>query len=181
MRYEYQSVKDDRWGNGTGWLIRPDVLVTAGHCAYDWNRGLGRCMKIKAYIGYNGISSVGTRNVQFRQGKKVVTTDPWLKSSTKTSNDVAFIQLDEPFEGVRPYKFCTTPMKGNATLGVVGYPGDKRHNNDPNRELAEQMYEEFSKTDWSLTRSGDKMLEYRIDTYKGNSLLVCTIIVDAKN
>ena len=62
----------------TGWLIRPDLLVTAGHCAYDWN--LGRATEVKAYIGYNGKASVGTSNVQFRSGAKVVITGGWLRS-----------------------------------------------------------------------------------------------------
>lgn len=43
---------DDRWAMATGWLVRPDIIVTAGHCAYDWGSGkLGRAVRVKAYIG----------------------------------------------------------------------------------------------------------------------------------
>ena len=84
MRYERQAADDQRYAMGTGWLIRPDLLVTAGHCAYDWSqmegKGFGRAIEIKAYIGYNGKSSVGTANVQFRTGAKIVTTEGWLRS-----------------------------------------------------------------------------------------------------
>ena len=30
IRYEF--MKPNSWSMGTGWLISPDVLVTAGHC-----------------------------------------------------------------------------------------------------------------------------------------------------
>ena len=41
---------------GTGWLIAPDLLVTAGHCAYDQVNG--QVQEIKAYVGYKGKESV---------------------------------------------------------------------------------------------------------------------------
>ena len=43
---------------GSGWLIRPDLLVTAGHVVYDRNSNLGPATQIKCYIGYNGVDSV---------------------------------------------------------------------------------------------------------------------------
>jgi V8-like Glu-specific endopeptidase len=45
---------------GTGWLIAPNLLVTAGHCGYD--QSYGPVQEIKAYIGYKGRASVNSLN-----------------------------------------------------------------------------------------------------------------------
>lgn len=36
MKYEHQAPDDERVAMGTGWLIRPDLMATAGHNVYDW-------------------------------------------------------------------------------------------------------------------------------------------------
>jgi hypothetical protein len=36
LKYENQPASA-KWPIATGWLIRPDLLVTAGHCAFDWS------------------------------------------------------------------------------------------------------------------------------------------------
>ena len=48
-------------------------------------------------------------------------------------------------------------------IGVVGYPGDKRYD----EENGAQMYQEFQKVKWNLDTAAEKMLEYRISTYIG--------------
>lgn len=44
--YEFQP--PGRWFIGTGWLIRPDIFVTAGHLCYDWSHKQGRATEVKA-------------------------------------------------------------------------------------------------------------------------------------
>ncbi|OJZ80635.1 hypothetical protein ASPFODRAFT_223337 [Aspergillus luchuensis CBS 106.47] len=104
MRYEGQEPDDQRHAMGTGWLVRDDTLVTAGHCAFDWsqNNGKGFCRvtEVKAYIGYNGKRSIKDPNVQFRHGVQVVATEGWLQSGVNRHHDVAFIRLDRPFTNV---------------------------------------------------------------------------------
>jgi hypothetical protein len=67
-------------------------------------------------------SVVGSPNVQFRKGIKVATTSEWIKTG-ESHHDVSFIQLQEPFKGIKPFKFEDTPLSVNYSLGVVGYPG----------------------------------------------------------
>ncbi len=57
IRYREQP-DDNAWGMGTGWLIAPDLLVTAGHCAYDFGEDTqyGPATIVKAYMGYAGMS-----------------------------------------------------------------------------------------------------------------------------
>ncbi|RGP72925.1 glutamyl endopeptidase [Fusarium longipes] len=69
------------WMMGTGWLIRPDVLVTAGHVVYDWGRRYGAASQIRCFIGYNGRASLQTAQVQARYGVKVISTEGWLQDA----------------------------------------------------------------------------------------------------
>ena len=154
---------------GTGWLIRPDLLVTAGHMVFDWENKFGRCIEVKAYVGYNGCASVLEGKAQFQRGKKVVTTIDFLEDEDNRQADVAFIQLDKPFKDVNPITFAPTPETGNEILGVVGYPGDKVKDMEPGA----QMWAEFKKTSWNLSDDKLHMLKYRINTAKGNCVSPC--------
>jgi V8-like Glu-specific endopeptidase len=168
MRYQNQDENDPSWGMGTGWLIRDDLLVTAGHCVYDWANGYGPIVAIKAYIGYNGKASiVSDPSVQFRLGKRVTTTAEWLSSRENRNNDVAFVQLDRPFTGnLRTFSYEATPSEGVDFLGVVGYPGDK----ELKGERGALMYEEFTSVKFNLDTNPLHMLNYKISTFGGMSL-----------
>ena len=127
LRFAGQA-ESSPWAMATGWLINSDTIVTAGHCAYDWSHNLGKLTHVKAYIGYYGKESIkDDRNsaVQFRTGKRVAVLEDWLTSGENESRDVAFVEVDSPFNGIKPIKYQPTPLTGtNVVLGVVGYPGD---------------------------------------------------------
>jgi hypothetical protein len=165
MRYKGQKPEDKGWAMGSGWLIRPDLLVTAGHCVFDHSRKYGPAIAIKAYIGYHGKKSIDSdKSVQFRQGKRIVTTTEWLSGPENRPNDVAFIQLDQPFSGkLGNFTYENTPPKGKGMLGVVGYPADK----DLDSEKGALMYEEFSNIAYDLSTSPRHMLAYKISTFGG--------------
>ncbi|RAH62275.1 hypothetical protein BO85DRAFT_474778 [Aspergillus piperis CBS 112811] len=170
MRYEGQEPDDQRHAMGTGWLVRDDTLVTAGHCAFDWSqndgKGFGRAIEVKAYIGYNGKMSINDPNVLFRHGVQIVTTEGWLQSGVNRHHDVAFIRLDRPFTNVTTlFKPTETPLISKDIIGVVGYPGDMQMD----REFGAQIYEEFKTVERDRRKAANQMLEYRIDTYKGQS------------
>ncbi|KAF5671235.1 glutamyl endopeptidase [Fusarium heterosporum] len=161
------------WMMGTGWLIRPDVLVTAGHVVYDWGRRFGAASQIRCFIGYNGRASLQTAQVQARYGVKVVSTEEWLQDSGNRTRDLAFIQVDRAFTGnLRTFNYVNTPPSGHKTLlGVVGYPGDKslRDTETGDEEKGAQMYEEYAKNDYDLGESTRHMVEYQISTFGGQS------------
>ncbi|KAK3312300.1 trypsin-like cysteine/serine peptidase domain-containing protein [Apodospora peruviana] len=175
IRYEGQSPEDSRYYMGTGWLISPDILVTAGHNVFHWSspKGMGRAVHIKCYIGYQGENSLNSRDVQSRIGKSVVVPAEWLASKENRHRDVAFIRVDHPFSGnLRPFSYKPTPKSGNELLGVVGYPGD-RALGDVGRgkqEPGAHMYEEFDSTAYSLQAGNSNplsMLQYQISTFAG--------------
>ncbi|KAF5598799.1 glutamyl endopeptidase [Fusarium pseudocircinatum] len=167
IQSRFQDKGGQRWMMGSGWLIRPDLLVTAGHVVFDWGRRLGAADQIKCYIGYNGKESVGSPQVQARFGAKVVTPMEWIEASNNRRQDVAFIRLDRPFTGdLRLFSYLNTPEKGNSTyLGVVGYPGDRTLQD----EQGAQMYEEFARSDYNIGESPHHMVEYSISTFAGQS------------
>ncbi|KAH0541692.1 hypothetical protein FGG08_003855 [Glutinoglossum americanum] len=166
LQYEKQN-PNGPWPMATGWLVKDDLMVTAGHCVYDWSHTMGRLTRLKAYIGYHGKASIGDPSVEFRMGKRVVAPAEWLAVRGNKTYDVAFIQLQKPFTGIKPIKFVDTPGSGESVLGVVGYPGDLR--DDVTGELGAEMYQMFLKTTFDLEESKERMLEYQIDTNGGNS------------
>ena len=101
----------DPWMMGTGWLIAPDLIVTAGHMAFDWDHKLGFVKDIKAWIGYHGRDQVGKDSVQLRHGKTVATPAEWIKAP-RENYDVCFIKLHKPFTGIKPFEYMDTPAKG---------------------------------------------------------------------
>ncbi|KAF5644352.1 glutamyl endopeptidase [Fusarium sp. NRRL 25303] len=167
IQSRFQDRGRQTWMMGTGWLIRPDLLVTAGHVTYDWGRRLGPADQIKCYIGYNGKESVRSPQVQARYGAKVVTPAGWIETSSNRQQDVAFIQLDRPFTGnLRLFSYLDTPQTGNGIyLGIVGYPGDRMLQD----EQGAQMYEEFARSDYNIGDSPHHMVEYSISTFAGQA------------
>lgn len=146
---------------------KPNLLVTAGHCAYDWG-GLGRLVQLQAFIGYSGKSDASnTNNVQLRSGSRVATTAGYVKASGDRAADVAFVELDKPFNGVTPYQWVETPVSGELDIAVVGYPGDLVDANS--RERGAEMFEHSLHVQYDLTKSSWRTLAYDIDTYGGNS------------
>ena len=102
---------------------------------------MGRATEIKAYIGYSGQASIKNPNVQFRTAKRIVTTEGWLKARGAKNFDVGFVQVNKPFTGITPIKYEETPVQGDLTLGVVGYPGDLK--DEHTNEKGAFMYEMF--------------------------------------
>ncbi|KAG6356217.1 hypothetical protein INS49_015604 [Diaporthe citri] len=175
MRYDGQGKDSTGWYMGTGWLISPDIMVTAGHNVYNWaSDGLGKATIIKCHIGYKGKESIGSPGVQTRHAKRCVTSAEWLASKDNRHRDFAFIQVDKPFTGnLRLFSYGKTPPHGYEMLGVVGYPGDQSIKDSYGRaERGAEMYKEFDKVQYDLTTSKANplgMLTYRISTYGGQS------------
>ncbi|KAK3997783.1 hypothetical protein QBC44DRAFT_354296 [Cladorrhinum sp. PSN332] len=177
MRYEGQAEDDTAYSMGTGWLISPDTLVTAGHNVFDWSgygTGLGRAVHIKAYIGYHGRENVNSPIVQSRVAKDIVTTAEWVMSRENRHRDVAIIRLDRPFEGnLRCFTYKGTPKQAEEMIGVVGYPADKvLAYEDGREEKGALMYEQFNDIAYNLEPNKQNalgMIKYRISTFGGQS------------
>ncbi|KAL4882404.1 hypothetical protein BJY04DRAFT_187010 [Aspergillus karnatakaensis] len=161
LRYEHSE--RNTWATATGFLVQDDLVVTAGHCAYDWEYEMGELTEVKVYIGYTGKQTVDHPEVEFRHGKRVATTQEWMEKGGRRESDVAFIKLNKPFDEVTPLDFRDTPESDKGVIGVVGYPGDLEDNGEPGC----QIYEAFVDAKWDLNRS--QVLEYQVDAWGGFS------------
>ncbi|RGP77362.1 glutamyl endopeptidase [Fusarium longipes] len=162
IRFEGQDSQDPRWAQATGWLIRPDLVVTAGYCAFDHTYRFGKAIQVCAWAGYSGASSTGSPNVQFRSGVEIVTTKAWIDSDTNLANTIAFIRVDKQFNHIVPIQYEATPtLIDHLVLGIVGYPDDKTHHS----ELGALMYQDFDKATCDLTNTPQNMIQYNLFTY----------------
>ncbi|OTA86781.1 hypothetical protein M434DRAFT_81775, partial [Hypoxylon sp. CO27-5] len=164
---KYENLGESKFAHGTGWLIRPDVMITAGHNVFTWRAGGGRAREIIAYAGYNGASSINGPSVEVRKAKRVVTTSQWLSNRGSMAHDFALVMFDKPFTNVTPFQYIETPLKDKLELGVVGYPADKI--DATTGERGGKMYELFENTEYNIMEHKDTMLEHFIDSEGGNS------------
>ncbi|RBA10536.1 hypothetical protein FPRO05_05125 [Fusarium proliferatum] len=140
---------------GTGWLINNDMVVTAGHCLYDWRYMGGFLKYVKCYFGYEGERSPGV----YRYGVTAAAPAEYLKAESSV-HDVSFIRLNERVTDIKPIHYSVTPPKVTAQLGVVGYPGDL--------DFGKYLYEHWATVQIDLARTGT-LLSYFIDTTPGQS------------
>ena len=79
---------------GTGWVVAPQVLITAGHCVYDRNQMGGWAREILVSPGQDReIKPFGTRKVA-----RFSTIDLWQQNQDPDF-DIAALHLDEPLFG----------------------------------------------------------------------------------
>lgn len=173
------------WTMGTGWLIREDLVVTAGHNVFSYSYG-GQAQRVKCWIGYKGRQFASAEGVQYRQVLNVVTTDTWCSESSigsspesKRQYDVALLQVSAPFEGdVNPFGFIDTPtLTGDKTLTVVGYPGDQYITEEgAGKDYGAEMYFHSAKVPINLDTTHG-MITYDIDTFGGEDLPIWTRLI----
>jgi glutamyl endopeptidase len=140
---------------GTGWMVGPRTVITAGHCVYLHSEG-GWASSIEVIPGRNDGSSpygsassgnlrsttgwVNNRDRNFDYGAII------LPENKKLGNTVGFFGI-----AVRPDAFLMA-----SALNLSGYPGDKGGN--------QQWYMAQRPTNVSNT-----VITYNIDTFGGQS------------
>jgi V8-like Glu-specific endopeptidase len=116
----------------TGFLVAPDLLVTAGHCVYAVNtpgevlknETERACQSFLWFFDYQKRDDGGIRVRQLPaenlfRCKQIVygiqnEKSPWL--------DYAVVQLDRPAVGRTPLKLAQTEVALGDTLSMIGYP-----------------------------------------------------------
>ncbi|RKK81839.1 hypothetical protein BFJ69_g3447 [Fusarium oxysporum] len=140
---------------GTGWLVNDEMVVTAGHCLYEWRYKGGFLKYVRCHFGYEGKGRKGI----YRYGVTAAAPAEYLKAESSV-HDVSFIRLNEKVTEIKPIHYSVTPPTATAKLGVVGYPGDL--------DFGEQLYEDWATVHIDLAKTGT-LLSYRIDTTPGQS------------
>lgn len=110
---------------GTGWLISPRTVITAGHCVYLHNEG-GWASSIEVIPALDGASrpygSASSSNLRSVSG--------WTSGGPNADFDYGAIILPQNFRpGVQTGVFELANLNDaqllNTTLNLSGYPGDK--------------------------------------------------------
>ena len=113
-------------GNCSGFLVGPDLIVTAGHCMKPsfWNPDKIPCEQYQWVFNFTTASAnssteaVVSKNDVYKC-KEVVS----MALSDTSKNDYALVRLDRMVEGKEPLKFRNSgQVKEGAPLVVIGHP-----------------------------------------------------------
>lgn len=149
------------WTTATGWLLEDNVVVTAAHCIYNHGQ---RATCVKVCIGYS-TSLENANNAAAAEQRfvgRVMAPLEWINEETE-QHDVAFLQLDSPFQNVSPIIVDTPEINARQHLTIVGYPADLSVGGMPGAE----MYEMKIDRNINLERTKFNMLVYQGDLKGG--------------
>lgn len=103
------------YSNCSGFLVAPDIVVTAGHC-YQGNE----CNTFDWVFNYK-IARAGDRTVSVNESD-VYHCKEVIQEQLGGGKDFAVIRLDRPVKGIAPLKVAAkTPALGT-TLVMIGHP-----------------------------------------------------------
>lgn len=113
------------WGNfvGTGWLVGPRTVITAGHCVYEPSQMGGWADTIIVRPGADG----DEEPFGALAATRFEATDRWIEKQEQDF-DIGVIHLDKPVDKrIGWFSVASLPdkkLKGYM-VNVSGYPGDK--------------------------------------------------------
>lgn len=139
---------------GTGWLVGPRTIVTAGHCVHSQFFFGGWASTIDISPGRNG-SSLPYGTVSSTRFSSV---DRWIEQEDPDF-DIGCIHLDRPIADVGWFSFASlsaTELEGYL-VNVSGYPGD--------RGSGTEQYHHVNR----VLSVSDRRVYYDVDTFGGQS------------
>lgn len=93
VRYECNC-----WNRTTGFLVGPDVMMTAAHCVFCPNHGKPY-RTISAYFGYRSTEDYAClydKGYEAHRGTSFLQSDGTYKYAGSTEDDYAYLKLEEP-------------------------------------------------------------------------------------
>lgn len=158
---------------GTGWLVRPDVVVTNRHVAAEFGRNDGTSFVFKQGIGGSRMNAsidfleeIGsTKERTFRLNRILHIED-------SDGPDLAFVSVTPTREHslAAPIRLSTHP-ENNEMVAVIGYPA--RDSRIPEQQLMDEIfgnvYDKKRLAPGQLTGSDSTSLRHDCSTLGGNS------------
>ncbi len=140
---------------GTGWLVGPKTVITAGHCIYDQRELGGWASEIKIAAGRDDQTFPYGRIASTRFS----TTDKWQEDQDPDF-DIGCIHLDTPL-GDRTGWFGVVSLSAQDLQGylvnIAGYPSDLGN--------GRFLYQHRNR----ITGVSDRRIFYNVDTFGGQS------------
>ncbi|KAJ2991678.1 hypothetical protein NUW58_g2431 [Xylaria curta] len=136
---------------GTGVLIDPWTIATAGHVVYSQFGSDARLVRISAGLGDDG------RFTESRYGAYVVVHNKWYSEFSRP-HDLAFIHLLEPLDNIRPIRYMKTPVTSNLIeANVYGFPDDMPYHAPGQRLCVSKSPGRYGQSDsiWMFAHMGD--------------------------
>lgn len=106
--------------NCTGFLVGPNLLVTAGHCVQD----MKTCQNYKWVFGYT-LDEADDQNYTQTSKENIYSCTKIIERSLEreSMDDYALVELDRVVEGREPLKYRTQgKIDDNTPIFVVGHP-----------------------------------------------------------
>ncbi len=108
--------------NCSGFLVGPDLLVTAGHCYKSMGTPEGAC-KSYAWVFDYALTSFDANPAKNIQLNNVYLCKSVVHAQLDDQHDFAIVRLDRKVVGREPLKFRTTgKIDSKASLLVIGHP-----------------------------------------------------------
>lgn len=112
----------------TGFLVAPDLLVTAGHCSVNVgesrNETTTYCKTFSWLFDYqqNAFGFTKLENIPNEKLYRCKETIYAVNDEKLPFRDFAVIRLDRPVEGREPLKMAAGGVKNEDILSMIGYP-----------------------------------------------------------
>jgi len=155
------QVADGLWARGTGWLVAPNLVITAGHCVHD-GAGGNYFKQVEVFPG--AANSVQGPITPFgsQTSTKLFAAKEWTGDGS-IADDYGAILLEAGFKnadgkdpGVYDVAVVSDDVLKEAKLNMFGYPGDK--------PIGQMWF-----AGGEIFRLEPARLFYKIDTYGGMS------------
>lgn len=110
----------------SGFLVAPDLLVTAGHCMV--NHGETRnetgmyCESYSSWVFDYALNRAGRPQTENIPADNHYKCKQIIYAVSDKNNDYALIQLDRPVKGRKPLKMVSAPVSSQEFLKMIGHP-----------------------------------------------------------
>lgn len=115
----FPKLAPNQYNQGTGAMIGPDAVLTAGHVLYDKNYG-GLATRVEVLPAYNG----GQAPLGVATGRAWYVTNAF-KASGAANEDIGLIKLNSTIGQTTGTFSLASGVKQGDELTMAGYPSDK--------------------------------------------------------
>lgn len=155
---------------GTGWLLRPDVIVTNRHVAREFGRRNGEGFVFRGGVGQKMSASVDFLKEAGRADQSVFRVREIIHIEDDDGPDIAFLRV-EGSGLAAPVTLSSTSPKEARFACVIGYPA--RDSRIPDQDLMERIfgdvYDKKRLAPGQITAVASDLLQHDCSTLGGNS------------